>query len=294
MCKEIRFYKKVFLLSLGINLIFLLSGCGDSSSNDSKNNQDDNNTSEIVVSSNISTVVDKVTNLIWTDGSDTKTVTRTFPQAQAYCNNLEVDNYSDWRIPSLSELYTIVDLKNHNPSIKNTFLYTTSSGYWSSDRYPIDNNLIMGINFYDGGDGVILETDNYYTRCVRGEPLATPSFTKTGDTVVENSSTLEWQDNGEVVDNYLNYSEAMSYCDSIALSNHNDWRVPTLDELRTIVDRDNSNPTLYKEFTTRVSDAFWSSSIYEADDSKMWSILFRDGNDFKYLKIDKAYVRCVR
>jgi len=240
-------------------------------------------------------VLDNKTNLMWIDDTDTNSDTKIFSQAQNYCTNLSIDEYSDWRVPSLRELFTIVDLEKYNPAIDDKFKYTAPFGYWSSDSYSLDNALVMGINFYDGSDGLSDKITPRYIRCVRGESLPTTSFTRgDNDIVIESTKNLEWQDSSELKDSFLTYTEAISYCNSLTLSNYDNWRVPTIKELRSIVDRSRINPAINQAFLNSVNSFFWSSTLYQVDTKKVWSIFFADGNDYQLLKKDKAYIRCVR
>ena len=275
-------FKNKFLLITILIIIFIYTGCGESSS-------------AVVSSKKSEFLVDDTTNLIWIDDCSTNTITKTLSQAQDYCDNLSVGENSDWRVPSLKELFTIVDVKSHNPSIKDNFKYTTPLAYWSSDSYPLDNTIGMGVNFYDGSDGLSNKDTPRYIRCVSGESLASASFTKTSnDTVAQDIPNLEWQDNSEVKDNYFTYEEALTYCDSLDVANHNDWRIPTIKELRYIVDNHRINPAINQTFSNTSNNFFYSSTPYKADTSKVWTLFFRDGSDYQNVKTDKINVRCVR
>jgi len=282
--------------------ISLLIGCGGEKGSDDVAKDDssveDNKTKVLVISTDLNSnniFLDETTNLVWTNNSKDTTIKKDFTQAQDYCKNLNIDKYSNWRIPSLKELFTIVDITNYNPAVKDIFSYTAPSGYWSSDNYPLDNNLIMGINFYDGSDGLSNKTTTNYIRCVSGEELANLSFVRDEiDEVVESSKMVQFQDNSEVKENFVTYEDAISYCDKLDLSNKSDWRIPTINELRSIVNRDNSNPAINHIFLNNANEFFWSSTPYQQNKEKIWTIFFRDGVDYQSLKTDKAYIRCVR
>ena len=123
------------------------------------------------------TVTDTSTGLMWeikTDdgGLRDKDNTYTWQQALNYCENLDLANHRDWRLPDSEELRSIVDYSKYNPSIDETYFpYTKSSGYWSSstyaNRYPGYAWLVF---FRHGFDNYSYKYDSLYVRAVRGGP----------------------------------------------------------------------------------------------------------------------------
>jgi hypothetical protein len=114
--------------------------------------------------------VDSAIGLIWQDNNDAKSVKKEWEGAKKYCVNLELNGHSDWRLPSIKELQSIVDISRYKPAIKKGFKNVNkSSGYWSSSVYVADSKLALLVNFENGHTGsnyIFLE--DYYVRCVRG------------------------------------------------------------------------------------------------------------------------------
>jgi len=49
--------------------------------------------------------------------------------------------YTDWRLPTIQELFTLVDYSRCNPAIDTTiFPNTEASSYWSSTAYAHNPN----------------------------------------------------------------------------------------------------------------------------------------------------------
>jgi len=66
-------------------------------------------------------VVDKSTNLMWQDDNDVKSITKTWVEAINYCENLTLGGYTDWRLPNINELKSIVDYTKAEPAISSEF-----------------------------------------------------------------------------------------------------------------------------------------------------------------------------
>ena len=77
--------------------------------------------------------------------------------------------YSDWRLPTINELKTLVDSSRKNPAINTeNFPNTQSSCYWSSSTYADYTNLAWSVYFYSGSGDYSSKDDSYYVRSVRG------------------------------------------------------------------------------------------------------------------------------
>ncbi|MEA2020064.1 MAG: DUF1566 domain-containing protein [Campylobacterota bacterium] len=110
-------------------------------------------------------VLDKNTNLVWQD--DIHTTTYTWENAISYCENLDLAGYTNWKLPNINELKTIVDDTIYSPSIYSEFKNTVSSDYWSSTTNASITShawtvyINVGATYYDD------KTYFKYVRCVR-------------------------------------------------------------------------------------------------------------------------------
>ena len=79
-------------------------------------------------------------------------------------------------------------------------------------------------------------------------------------TVVDKETKLMWLKNGNSPNRGMTWDEAMKYCESMNHSGHNDWKLPSREEWRTIVGKsglDKGHP-----FTNLVLwGSYWSSSV---------------------------------
>lgn len=76
---------------------------------------------------------------------------------------------------------------------------------------------------------------------------------------------------------------------------YSDWRLPTREELRSIVDYGKVNPAIDTAyFPNTISFYYWSSTTYAYSTADAWFITFYFGLEFNDLKSSSYYVRAVR
>jgi hypothetical protein len=83
------------------------------------------------------TVTDKTTGLMWQQGA-APYFNYNWREALFYCEKLTLAGYTDWRLPTIKELYSIVDYDTYyyNPLINHLYFPETwSDTYWSSTSY---------------------------------------------------------------------------------------------------------------------------------------------------------------
>ena len=117
------------------------------------------------------TVTDTVTGLMWQQGDGhNDSGERTWQAALAYCEGCTEAGYTDWRLPNIRELESIVDWSTYSPAIDPVF-DCRSSHYWSSSTYVDYPDFAWFVDFGNGYVNYYGRKDHdYYVRCVRGGP----------------------------------------------------------------------------------------------------------------------------
>ncbi len=113
------------------------------------------------------TVTDLETQFMWQQMDDA--TTRDWESALAYCEDLDLASYTDWRLPDVHELLSLVDHSQYNPAIDVLFVCRTSY-YWTSSPDAGGTYYAWFVKFSDGYAGDSYRNYNYYVRCVRGGP----------------------------------------------------------------------------------------------------------------------------
>ena len=116
-------------------------------------------------------VADLETDLQWMDTSVVSGQVITWESAVDYCGRLTLGSETDWRLPNINELLSIVDLSATAPALYNTFVnVNTTKGYWASTSVYFHNERAWKVNFADGSTALDTKeiTVTNYIRCVRG------------------------------------------------------------------------------------------------------------------------------
>ena len=123
--------------------------------------------------------IDKDTNLMWQDEAYTKKEidnymiyykqgknvgkTGSWYYAKKYCQNLTLNGFKDWRLPTINELDKIKDKRKN-------FVNIISRGHWSSNNKNFKEALAFTYKYYDEGKNPKLikqKNSVYYFKCVR-------------------------------------------------------------------------------------------------------------------------------
>ncbi len=106
--------------------------------------------------------------LQWQDNSDVKIVKLSWEDAKAHCGVLDLAGHSDWRLPNIKELQSIVDINRYEPAIKSTFKNVVSSKYWSASQTVAYAKDAWTVHFKNGDISHPSKSDDwYFVRCVR-------------------------------------------------------------------------------------------------------------------------------
>ena len=226
------------------------------------------------------TVSDNITGLMWQQSPDTNEDSNidaddklTYPEAQTYCDNLNLAGNTDWWLPDIKQLYSLIDFSGTDPSgyegtdtagltpFINTSYFDfgygdTNAGeriidaqYASNTPYVANTandgiGTLFGVNFADGrikGYGLSLQGQHktFYVMCTRGNSQYGKNGFEANDdgTVTEKATGLMWPQQDSM--NGLNWEQALAWVDQQNTTNYlgySDWRLPNAKELQSLVD----------------------------------------------------------
>ena len=115
-------------------------------------------------------------------------------------------------------------------------------------------------------------------------------------TMVKDTRTgLMWEDVPHVKEVKITYPRAKTYCRELKLGGHENWRLPTIQELLGIIDYTRISPATFKIFSYIEAESFyWTSTPVADEDDEYWGVNFKRGESSRASEYYDRYVRCVR
>lgn len=241
------------------------------------------------------TVTDLVTGLMWQQDPGAK---MTMADAEALAAAFDLAGHTDWRLPTIKELYSLIIFSGTDPSGLpgddtsglTPFLdpvFAFEYGDPSQGERIIDSQFLSSTVYVSetmNGDATVFGV-NFADGRIKGYPIVDPPtqagklffvlFVRGGDgygvndlqagadgTVTDRATGLQWQqaDSGIA----MSWEAALAYADTLTLAGHDDWRLPNVKELQSLVDYARSPAT---HGTPAIDPVFSTSAITVEDGS---------------------------
>jgi hypothetical protein len=117
------------------------------------------------------------------------------------------------------------------------------------------------------------------------------------EAVLDKETGLVWAKNANIAAATKTWQQAMSYCRNISIANRKGWRLPTAEELASLVDITQLFPALPIGHPFDQVESlyyYWSSSTYAGDTLYAWYVGMCDGGVYYGGKGSVLYVWPVR
>ncbi|WP_084419299.1 Lcl domain-containing protein [Photobacterium sp. J15] len=269
-------------------------------------------------------VFDNNTKLMWE--RESSRIWMTAVEGQQYCNNLDLDGYTDWRFPLMKELQSIADMGEFRPALNSDVFSNMprlASGIWT---FPISDHPdhVWHIGFPDAHIMGQHTASTKLVRCVRadnGAAYHNMSYVDNGDgTVTEQITDRMWQQ--KIDYQRRTWEESIKYCENLDYAGYDDWRLPNIKEMVSIVNYNKTSPAIDEEFfpETPVKYFFWTSTsdvagptlfirplskrkkdqtpemldLRHTGDNEGWAMGYQIGSGYGMQKDNRFYNRCIR
>jgi hypothetical protein len=220
------------------------------------------------------TVSDLTTGLMWQQDPGDK---MTSSEALAALEEFRLGEYKDWRLPTVKELYSLINFNGRDPSgytgddtkgllpFIDTSYFNFKYGDTSQGERIIDSQYLSSTEYVSltmGGDKTVFGV-NFADGRIKGYPVYEPetgrektffvmfvrgninyginNFYDMGNgTIADKATGLTWMhdDAGP-----FTWEEALDYAANFEFDGHSDWRLPNAKELQSLVDYERSPAT---------------------------------------------------
>ena len=116
------------------------------------------------------------------------------------------------------------------------------------------------------------------------------------DLVLDKETGLIWARNANLANGTKPWQHAIYYCRNVSLGNRKGWRLPTAEELSSLVDPSQPSPKLPNghPFINVQSDLYWTCTTYESISDYAWGVNMPNGFVHHYPKKNYYFVWPVR
>lgn len=253
-------------------------------------------------------VLDRATGLTWTKNSCPSEFPLSWQEGLDFVEQMNKDaryGRNDWRMPNRREMRSLIDHSSKKPALtrghpfKNIFLgwFWTSTTAAIATRYAWYVHLEGGRMFYGNKDGYywlwpvcgsanILPCtgarkcydergstlpceENGQDGALRmGVPWPAPRFLSTKIGILDVLTGLTWHREASLGTQTASWNEALTAVDTLAKVSNLPWRMPTINELESLVDASTHSPALPDtHLFSGIEQSYWSSttSSFETD-----------------------------
>ncbi len=235
--------------------------------------------------------------LLWGGWHEHKEFEADYHKALSQCKSMG----DGWRLPDIRELFSLrgqSDAFSPNQSywaINTVYDGVVQGDTGSEGEGGSTQGTLQGFTFFLQ-DGDITLTPLHKRSGVICTDVSAPDFASTykkqKEGVLDEKNNLIWLkfDATDAKSRY-NFEEAQAYCENLSLY-HREWRLPTLDELYSIVNYNQSSPSVQSDyFGMMMQRYYWSATLFGAQEA--YVVGFKFGSVATSSRKNRSYVRCV-
>ena len=113
--------------------------------------------------------------------------------------------------------------------------------------------------------------------------------------VLDKETGLVWEQSPDSAPTYT-WAEAQDHCNNLQVSNRMGWRLPTLQELTSLIDTSQADPSLPSAhpFSNVANTFYWTATTYGPNTSFAWVLDLSDHSAFDGSKVSVLRAWCVR
>jgi hypothetical protein len=240
-------------------------------------------------------VEDAFTGAVWTKDVNPAGFPLSWDEANAFVLKMSTRNhygYSDWQLPTRNLLFSMVSHQRINPALPqgHPFKNVFPGYYWSSETCCRLKDQSWYAHLGGGRVHWGMKHGSYLVwpavQVRKGLPdfgdMNRNRFVAKEDIVFDTHTSLKWSRNANPLSRQMTWQDALSSIrtyNSALAGRYDDWRMPNIRELDSLVDLDSHSPALPVGHPfVNVQDFYWSSTTSVYEPRYAWTLYCKDGN----------------
>jgi hypothetical protein len=237
-------------------------------------------------------VIDCLSGLLWTKNATPAEFPQTWEEAIEYVNQMNascVHGHEDWRLPNRRELFSLISHSQINPALPAAHPFTSvfSGYYWTSNSCAQWPKQAWYVHLGGGRVFKGMKQGSYLVwpvRRLKSEKPKAPGvrFETSGHLVSDRSTGLVWLRSARGSKDIMDWPAALidvQRLNANKVYGHDDWRLPNIRELESLVALDQHSPALPATHPFKdVAQGYWSSTTSVYDPTYAWVLYTDDGN----------------
>jgi len=263
-------------------------------------------------------VLDRLTGLTWLRDANAAGFPLQWEEALEFVREMNRNiqhGFSDWRVPNRRELRSLMSYQARLPALPegHPFVNVFSGWYWSSTTAAIAPTHAWYVHmegarmFYGNkeqffliwpirgessvlpstGQTVCFDTHGDQIPCdgteqdgefQQGVTWPDPRFEPYGNDILDRLTDLVWMRNANLAADDVTWNEALSSVEDFRQTTGLPWRLPTINELESLVDASTHTPALPKGHPfDEVAMGYWSSTTSMFEPDWAWALYLDKG-----------------
>jgi hypothetical protein len=125
----------------------------------------------------------------------------------------------------------------------------------------------------------------------------TNKLTRSGEYVIDDQNKHMWQDNYDTIKIRVSHKEATEYCQNLSFAGFSDWRLPSNEEYKTIIDKTRKDEIMInRAFKYILPEDYWTKNRTWTRNFGRYGyyVFFKSGAIYYQNRTYKKFVRCIR
>lgn len=234
-------------------------------------------------------VEDRLTSVIWSRDANPAQFPLTWREALDHVADMRAQKaygFDTWQLPTRCQLFSLISHQNLNPALPegHPFENIFTGYYWTAETCRRLTDQAWYVHLGGGRIHRGMKEGSYLVWPViadNAEPTDSGRFVANDCWVHDSRTNLTWIRDADWIGDCVNWQDAIHAVQTLNAEKPGgcqDWRLPNIRELESLVDLESHSPALPAGHPfVNVQDAYWSSTTSVYEPRYAWTVYTQDG-----------------